>query len=65
MRPVDIQQSARPGLVFLLCAVGGTLIGRHFGEPIIGLAVGLGTQAIVNGVIDYQLMNQQSSQVSG
>lgn len=64
MRPVDIQQSARPGIVLLVSLVGCTLIGRHYGEPIVGLAVGIGLASLINGVRDYQLEQQQSSQVS-
>ena len=64
MRPVDITQSARPGVVFLVALVGCTMVGRHYGEPIVGLAVGIGMASLVNGVLDYRAEQQQSSQVS-
>jgi hypothetical protein len=54
MRPLDVAQSARPGMVLLTSILVSGLIGRHYGEPVLGVGIGFGVGAIINGVWDYQ-----------
>lgn len=46
----------RSGLVFAIFTVGGTLIGKHYDSPIVGLASGLAAAAVINGFMDQRIM---------
>lgn len=57
MNGVDVARSfgtaVRPGIVLSLCLIGGVVIGKNFDKPVEGLAGGIATAAIINGLLNW------------
>ena len=54
----SIGNALRPGLVLSVCAIGGVLIGREYDRPVEGLAGGIASAAIVNGLLNWNTARQ-------
>lgn len=53
LRAKTVVNAIRPGIILLIGVGIGVYVGKENDNPIMGLALGLGGAAIVNGLIDY------------